>query len=75
MDKREKAHLPGELRTILKKVSRSFYLSLNILPEPVRTSMGLGYLLCRVMDTVVDLPGVQAADKLRVLTLARGLEK
>ena len=75
MDKREKAHLPGELRTILKKVSRSLYLSLNILPEPVRTSMGLGYLLCRVMDTVVDLPGVPAADKLRVLTLARGLEK
>lgn len=75
MDKREKAHLSGEIRTILKKVSRSLYLSLNILPEPVRTSMGIGYLLCRVMDTVTGLPGVPAADKLRILTLARGLDK
>lgn len=75
MDKRERTPISGEIKTILKKVSRSLYLSLNILPEPVRTSMGMGYLLCRVLDTVVDTPGVPAAEKLKVLALARGLDK
>jgi farnesyl-diphosphate farnesyltransferase len=37
--------------------------------------MGLGYLLCRAMDTVVDVPGVPAADKLEILSLMRGLDK
>ncbi len=75
MEKRERPHLSGDIRTILKKVSRSLYLSLNILPEPVRTSMGIGYLLCRVLDTVVDAPGIPAAEKLKILALARGLDK
>ncbi|MDO8805188.1 MAG: squalene/phytoene synthase family protein [Elusimicrobiota bacterium] len=75
MENQEKAHLSGEIKTILKKVSRTLYLSLNILPEPVRSSMGLGYLLCRALDTVVDTPGVQAADKLEIIFLARGLDK
>ncbi len=75
MDKHEAGHLTGEIKTILKKVSRNLYLSVNVLPEPVRTYMGAGYLLCRVLDTVVDIPGVPAAEKLRILDLARGLEK
>lgn len=75
MEKRESSPLSGEIKTILKKVSRTLYLSLNILPEPVRTSMGLGYLLCRALDTVVDTPGIPAAEKLKILSLARGLDK
>ena len=75
MEKRESSPLSGEIKTILKKVSRTLYLSLSILPEPVRTSMGMGYLLCRVLDTVVDTPGVPAAEKLKILSLARGLDK
>jgi len=75
MEKREKAHVSGEIKTILKKVSRTLYLSLNVLPEPVRTSMCLGYLLCRTLDTVVDTPGIPAAEKSAVLALARGLDK
>ncbi|MDD2806348.1 MAG: squalene/phytoene synthase family protein [Elusimicrobiales bacterium] len=66
------ARLSGEIKNILKKVSRSLYLSVNILPEPLRTHMGLGYLLCRALDTVTDAPGVSAAEKLKVLELARG---
>ncbi len=60
---------------MLKKVSRTLYLSVNILPEPVRTRLGLGYLLCRALDTIVDAPGVAASEKLAVLQLARGLGK
>ncbi len=65
--------ISGEIKSILKKVSRTLYLSVNILPEPVRTSMGMGYLLCRAMDTVVDTPGVGAGEKLEILGLIRGL--
>lgn len=42
------------LRHILKKVSRSFYLSLIVLPRAVRRQMGLAYLLCRAADTIAD---------------------
>ena len=42
------------LRDILKKVSRSFYLSLIVLPRPVRRQMGLAYLFCRAADTIAD---------------------
>ncbi|MBI4350659.1 MAG: squalene/phytoene synthase family protein [Elusimicrobia bacterium] len=75
MEKRERAHLSGEIKTVLKKVSRTLYLSLNILPEPVRTSMGMGYLLCRALEAVAAAPGAPAAEKLGILALARGLDK
>ena len=42
------------LRNILKKVSRSFYLSLIVLPRAVREQMGLAYLFCRAADTIAD---------------------
>ena len=42
------------LRSILKKVSRSFYLSLIVLPKSVRRPIGLAYLFCRAADTVAD---------------------
>jgi farnesyl-diphosphate farnesyltransferase len=67
--------LPGEINTILKKVSRTLYLSVNILPEPVRTQLGLGYLLCRALDTVTDASGISAVEKLEVLELAKGFAK
>lgn len=42
------------LRDILKSVSRSFYLSLIVLPKTVRQQVGLAYLFCRAADTVAD---------------------
>ncbi len=39
---------------ILKRVSRSFYLTLRILPQPVRSQIGLAYLLARAADTIAD---------------------
>ena len=43
-----------ELNSILKGVSRSFYLTLRILPAPVRTQLGIAYLFCRCADTIAD---------------------
>ncbi len=42
------------LGDLLRRVSRSFYLSLAILPRPLRAPIGLAYLLARAADTVAD---------------------
>lgn len=39
---------------ILPRVSRSFHLSLWVLPRPVRPAIGLAYLFCRAADTIAD---------------------
>jgi farnesyl-diphosphate farnesyltransferase len=41
---------------ILRSVSRSFYLSLRILPGPLRDPLSLAYLLARATDTIADTP-------------------
>jgi farnesyl-diphosphate farnesyltransferase len=41
-------------KQVLKGVSRSFYLSLRLLPEPMRGAASLGYLLARTSDTLAD---------------------
>ena len=45
----------GDLTSaLLKRVSRSFYLSLAVLPSAIRPVVGLAYLLARAADTVAD---------------------
>ena len=39
---------------MLKKVSRTFYLSLRLLPASMRGGVGLAYLLARASDTIAD---------------------
>lgn len=56
-----------ELRLILKQVSRSFYLSLVILPQCVRQTVSLAYLLCRAADTIADTNLLPAEDRLPAL--------
>ncbi len=41
-------------KKILKDVSRSFYLSIRVLPKPMREPISLGYLLARASDTLAD---------------------
>ena len=72
--KDHKAGFSGDLKDILKNVSRTLYLSINILPEPLKTSMALGYLVARTMDTVVDCPAIDAGVKREMLGLFRSLE-
>jgi farnesyl-diphosphate farnesyltransferase len=42
------------LTELLKAVSRSFYLTLRVLPGGVRPQIGLAYLLARTTDTIAD---------------------
>jgi farnesyl-diphosphate farnesyltransferase len=42
------------LQQVLPRVSRSFYLSLRVLPRSVRPAIGLAYLFCRAADTIAD---------------------
>ncbi len=49
---------------VLKGVSRSFYLSLRLLPAPMRRPAGIAYLLARTSDTIADSAGLSAAERL-----------
>lgn len=55
------------LDDILKRVSRSFYLSLKILPGPVKTPIGLAYLFARAADTIADTALIAPTDRLHYL--------
>jgi len=44
----------AEEMALLKRVSRSFYLSVRVLPAPMRRGVCLGYLLARASDTLAD---------------------
>ncbi|MEW5763641.1 MAG: phytoene/squalene synthase family protein [Acidobacteriota bacterium] len=48
---------------ILPKVSRTFALSIAQLKEPLKGSVCVSYLLCRILDTVEDAPGLTAAER------------
>jgi farnesyl-diphosphate farnesyltransferase len=50
-----------------KHVSRSFYLSLRLLPVPMRNAAAVGYLLARASDTVADSAGSSAQARLHAL--------
>lgn len=53
--------------TLLKRVSRSFYLSLRLLPGSVRPTLALAYLLARASDSIADAPCASAEMRLRLL--------
>ncbi len=60
---------------ILRGVSRSFYLSLRILPAPIRQPISLAYLLARATDTLADTPEVSVAARADALpTLAAAID-
>lgn len=52
---------------ILARVSRSFYLSLVVLPRAVRAQLSAAYLLARAADTIADTRLVRAAGRLELL--------
>jgi farnesyl-diphosphate farnesyltransferase len=43
-----------ELQELLQKTSRTFALTIPLLPEPTRTEVGVAYLLFRIIDTFED---------------------
>ncbi len=59
--------LPPSLTALLKRVSRSFFLSVRVLPDEVAAPIGLGYLLARAADTIADTDLLPASTRLALL--------
>ena len=66
------AHAQKELLSgLLKEVSRSFYLTLRVLPGRIRPQIGLAYLLARTTDTIADTELVPLEQRLEALRALR----
>lgn len=61
----------AELQQLLRETSRSFYLTVRVLPTPVRSSIGIAYLLARATDTVADTELVPVERRLATLESLR----
>jgi len=59
------------LTDVLKAVSRSFYLTLKVLPKGMDEPVAIAYLLARAADTIVDTEIVAAEQRERLLRLFR----
>lgn len=59
------------LTDLLRDVSRSFYLTLRILPRSIRPQIGLAYLLARTTDTIADTELVSVDNRLAALHALR----
>ena len=58
---------------ILRSVSRSFYLSIRLLPAKLRDPIGLAYLLARATDTIADTAVLSASERMEQLATLAGL--
>ena len=56
---------------LLQETSRSFYLTLRVLPARVRPQIGLAYLLARTTDTIADTEFVPLEQRLDALQTLR----
>ena len=56
---------------ILRRTSRSFYLTIRLLPRSVRGEVALAYLLARATDTIADSSAADTPRRLQVLIAAR----
>ena len=62
---------PRPWAALLKEVSRSFHLTLRVLPRSVRRPIGLAYLLARATDTVADAASLPVDLRRRTLESLR----
>lgn len=60
------------LDEILSGVSRSFYLSLAVLPRAMRSQLSVAYLVARAADTIADTKVIRAERRLELLDGLRG---
>src|SRR2546427_2153407 len=67
---------PPQLETtILRSVSRSFYLSIRFLPARLREPIALAYLLARATDTVADTAKISRSVRIETLKmLSNGIQ-
>jgi len=60
---------------VLRRVSRSFYLSIRFLPSRLREPVALAYLLARTTDTVADTARISGAFRRETLqTLSKAVQ-
>jgi len=57
----------ADLEQLLLHTSRTFALSIPLLPEPTRSEVTLAYLLFRIADTFEDAPGWRREEKIAAL--------
>ena len=50
-------------KAILNSVSRTFALTIPLLPSPIEKVIGNTYLLCRIIDTIEDAAELTPASK------------
>ena len=55
--------------SVLRSVSRSFYLSIRFLPAQLREPIGLAYLLARTTDTVADTAQISTSVRMETMKL------
>jgi farnesyl-diphosphate farnesyltransferase len=58
---------PARLNELLRPTSRSFYLTLRVLPRRIRPQIGLAYLLARTTDTIADTELIAVSHRLDAL--------
>jgi farnesyl-diphosphate farnesyltransferase len=59
------------LGPLLKSVSRSFYITLRVLPVGMRDPIGLAYLLARAADTIADTSLISPGQRMELLLSLR----
>ncbi len=60
---------------LLRDVSRSFYLTLRVLPPPLRAPISVAYLLARASDTIADTDAVPRAKRIGLLQQFQNLAR
>ncbi|HVU27873.1 MAG TPA: phytoene/squalene synthase family protein [Verrucomicrobiae bacterium] len=60
------------LNELLRATSRSFWLTLRVLPGAIRLQIGLAYLLARTTDTIADTEIIPLEQRLDALHKLRG---
>ena len=58
---------PNQLRGLLAAHTRTFALTLRVLPASLREPLGITYLLARASDTIADAPGLPPDRRLTLL--------
>jgi farnesyl-diphosphate farnesyltransferase len=61
--------LNAKQRQLLRRVSRSFDLSIRLLPSVLQAPVAIGYLLARATDTVADTSALPLAERQTLLHL------
>ena len=65
------ASVPIFMQKLLRQVSRSFYLTLQVLPHTIKPQLSIAYLLARAADTIADTGLVQVQKRMEGLLQLR----